>query len=77
MLRSELSRRLPGGDEARKIEERVRQSLDSIKDLEPYLAEQVRSSYQMATMTALAPTFMFCFFAFLATLWVREKAMRK
>jgi hypothetical protein len=77
MLRSELARRLPDGDEARKIEERVRQSLDNIKDLEPQLAEQVRSSYQVATMAALAPTFVFCFLAFLATLWVREKAMRK
>ncbi|KAF7535776.1 hypothetical protein G7Z17_g13147 [Cylindrodendrum hubeiense] len=41
VLRTQLAARLPNGDEAREIEEKVRQSLDYIKELPPYISDQV------------------------------------
>lgn len=76
-LRSQLAARLPNGDEAREIEEKVRQSLDYIRELPPHIADQVRTSYQMATLGAYAPTLVFLAVAFLATFWIKEKSLKK
>lgn len=77
VLRNQLAARLPDGDEAREVEERVRQSLDYIKELPPRLAEQVRSSYQMATLGAFGSTLIFLSIAFLVTFWIKERPLKK
>ncbi|KAI9166833.1 multidrug resistance [Paramyrothecium foliicola] len=76
-LRSQLSARLPDGNEARDIEDKVRQSLDYIKELPPHLADKVRTSYQVATLGAFAPTLVFLSIAFLVAFWIREKSLKK
>ncbi|GJN68833.1 hypothetical protein PLIIFM63780_000981 [Purpureocillium lilacinum] len=77
VLRTQLAARLPNGDEARRIEEHVRQNIDYIRDLPPRIAEQVRSSYQIATLGAFVPTLVFSSVAFLVTFWVREKSLKR
>lgn len=76
-LRSQLAARLPDGDQAREIEDRVRESLDYIKELPPFLALQVRKSYQFSILAAFGPTLVFATAAFLVTFWVREKSLKK
>ncbi|XWW97843.1 hypothetical protein V2A60_005830 [Cordyceps javanica] len=76
VLRGELDRRLVG-DDAREIEDRVRQNLDYIRHLAPGVAEMVRASYQRAALASLAPAFGFAGVAFLFTFGVRETAIRK
>lgn len=77
VLRTQLSFRFPDGDEAKMIEEKVRESLDYIRHLSPGQADQVRMSYKMATFGAYVPTAVFLVAGFLATFWVREKALAK
>lgn len=77
MLRTQLAARLPDGKEAREIEERVRQSLDYIKELPPHLAEQVRLSYQMATIGALVVTSVYVLASFLMAFWIKEKPLKR
>jgi hypothetical protein len=77
VLRTQLAARLKDGDQAREIEERVRESLDYIKELPPKIAEQVRTSYQMGTIGTLVPPTLFLVLALLATFWIREKALGK
>lgn len=76
-LRSQLAARLPNGDQAREIEDRVRESLDYIKELPPFLADQVRRSYQLSILAAFAPTLVFGLAAFVVTFWVKEKSLKK
>ncbi|POR34043.1 Vacuolar membrane amino acid uptake transporter fnx2 [Tolypocladium paradoxum] len=76
-LRTQLAARLPNGGDARRIEERVRQNIDYIKELPPGLAAQVRDSYQLATIGAFAPTLVFSVVAFVVTFWVREKSLKR
>ncbi|CAM1505524.1 Fc.00g111610.m01.CDS01 [Cosmosporella sp. VM-42] len=77
VLRTQLAARLPNGDEARDIEEKVRQSLDYIKELPPHLADQVRTSYQFATLGAFVPTLAYLAVAFLVTFWISEKSLKR
>lgn len=77
VLRDQLSERLQDSDTAREVEEKVRQSLDFIAQLPPLVADQVRTSYQMATLAAYIPTFVCFCFAFVATFRIREKALQK
>ncbi|KAH0494277.1 hypothetical protein TgHK011_000902 [Trichoderma gracile] len=76
VLREQLSSRI-GDDDAGRIEEKVRQSLDAIKELPPLVAEQVRSSYGVAIMGSLAPSLCFGLVCFLATFWVKEKSLNR
>jgi hypothetical protein len=55
----------------------VRQSLDVIKELPPLLAEQVRASYQVATVAAFIPSLIFGLGCFAATFWVKEKTLKR
>lgn len=75
-LRSELLRRLTG-DDAREIEERVRQDIEYIRHLAPAVAAKVADSYQRAAIVALIPAVAFTVTAFLFTFWIKEKTMRK
>ena len=74
-LRTQLAARLP--NDAREIEERVRQSLDAIKDLAPEVAAEVRTSYMWGCVGAMVPTAGVLVLAFLATFFVREKVLAK
>ena len=76
VLRDQLARRLTG-DEAAEIEEKVRPSLEVIKELPPYLAKQVRESYQIATLASFAPMFFFCAVAFVFCFWIKEKSLKR
>lgn len=75
-LRTGLSRRLPV-DAVDEIEEKVRQNLDYINTLPKALADIVRSSYQLASMHAMVPCFIFGLSAFVITFWVRDKALKR
>ncbi|EHK24629.1 uncharacterized protein TRIVIDRAFT_61412 [Trichoderma virens Gv29-8] len=75
VLRTQLASRI--GDDAGQIEEKVRQSLDAIKELPPLVAEQVRSSYQIATIGSFVPSILFGLVCFTATFWVREKSLKR
>ncbi|KAL6924760.1 hypothetical protein FSHL1_002010 [Fusarium sambucinum] len=77
VLRTELIARLPDQSEAREIEERVRQSLEYIKELPPNIAEQVRWSYQIATIWTLASSSMHFFLAFIFSFWVKERSLKR
>ncbi|KAF5650528.1 multidrug resistance [Fusarium tjaetaba] len=77
VLRMQLAARLPDGEEARKIEEKVRQSLDSIKELPPHLADQVRSSYQIAGISSLALISIYLVASFSLAFWIKEKSLRR
>ncbi|KAL7902345.1 MFS general substrate transporter [Trichoderma sp. TUCIM 5745] len=75
VLRTQLASRI--GEDAGQIEEKVRQSLDVIKELPPLLAEQVRASYQVATVAAFIPSLFFGLGCFAATFWVKEKTLKR
>ncbi|WYZ40553.1 hypothetical protein EsH8_IV_000894 [Colletotrichum jinshuiense] len=77
VLRTQLSARLSDGEEARRIEEKVRESLDYIRELPPRVAGEVRVSYQVATLGATVPMALFLVLAFLSTFFIREKALSK
>ncbi|CEI39099.1 unnamed protein product [Fusarium venenatum] len=77
VLRTELIARVPDQGEAREIEERVRQSLEYIKELPPNIAEQVRWSYQIATIWTLASSSMHFFLAFIFSFWVKERSLKR
>jgi hypothetical protein len=76
VLRTQLAARFPDGNEARKIEEGVRQSLEFINKLSPRQASQVRESYKLATLGGYGPTVIFLITGFLVSFWVKEKALR-
>ncbi|KAK1640567.1 major facilitator superfamily transporter [Colletotrichum phormii] len=77
VLRTQLAARLSDGDEARRVEERVRESLDYIRELPPAVAGEVRSSYQVATLGAMVPMAALLVLAFGSTFFIKEKALGK
>ncbi|KAK2011438.1 major facilitator superfamily transporter [Colletotrichum eremochloae] len=77
VLRTQLAARLSDGDEARRVEERVRESLDYIRELPPAVAAEVRTSYQVATLGAMVPVALLLVLAFASTFFIREKALGK
>ncbi|CAF3441729.1 unnamed protein product [Fusarium graminearum] len=77
VLRTELIARLPGQGEAREIEERVRQSLEYIKELPPNIADQVRWSYQIAIIWTMASSSIHFVMAFIFSFWVKERPLKR
>jgi MFS family permease len=77
ILRSQLDARLSSGDDAHRIEERVRESLDFIDQLPPLVAAQVRDSYRYATAAAFAPPLLFLVLALVSSFFIREKMIGK
>jgi hypothetical protein len=75
VLRTQLAYRI--GEDASEIEEKVRQSLDVIKELPPLVAEQVRASYQVAIVAAFIPSLVFALGSFVAAFWVKEKSLKR
>lgn len=77
VLRTELAARLGGGNAAKEIEERVRKDLGAIADLPVAVARQVRDGYRLALGAAAGPSVLVCALAVLATLFVKERNVRK
>lgn len=77
VLRSQLAARLGSGEAAAEIEERVRESLDYIKELPPLTAEIVRRCYQVASMTVLGFSAFPMALAFVSSFFVRERSLGK
>ena len=75
VLRGQLVGRLGDGNEARRIEEKVRSSLEYIGRLEPWVANEVRKSYQWALVAAMAPTLCFAAIGFLLSVLVQAKKL--
>jgi hypothetical protein len=76
-LRTQLRKNLNSGNEADKIVDRVRQSLDYIKKLEPHTKDIVRKCYQKATGTSFGMSAAFVGVALVASLWMKEKKLSK
>ncbi|KAI1502751.1 MFS general substrate transporter [Biscogniauxia marginata] len=77
-LRSSLARELGGdGRRAREIEEAVRRSLDSLRGLDPPLADAVRRCYAAATRAAFVPAAVFAALALGAAVWIQERRLAK
>ncbi|EEU33349.1 uncharacterized protein NECHADRAFT_55464 [Fusarium vanettenii 77-13-4] len=78
VIRSLLEASLGGDhDGASEIEKKVRQSLNYINELPPDIADLVRSLYRIGTLSATVPTAAFLAAAFLASLWIKDKALKK
>lgn len=76
-LRAHLRSSLKSGKDADKIVERVRQSLEYIKTLEPATKEIVRECYERATTAAFGMTMCIMAGALLASFFIREKELRR
>ncbi|KAI5926603.1 MFS general substrate transporter [Camillea tinctor] len=75
-LRSGLEHELGGDrDRARAIEEAVRRSLDSVRELEPHLANIVRRCYAAATRAAFIPASVFAVLALVAAVCIKERKL--
>lgn len=75
-LRIQLRDRLDSGHEADKIVERVRQSLDYIKELEPEVRDIVRLCYQRSTAFAFGLTILLVSGAVVSACFIREKRLK-
>lgn len=77
VLRAQLASRLGSGEAAWEIEQRVRESLDYIKELEPATADIVRRCYQIATIHVFGFQAVPMALAFAAAFFIREKSLGK
>jgi predicted MFS family arabinose efflux permease len=75
-LRIQLREKL-SGDQADKIVERVRQSLEYIGTLDPATRQLVQSSYQKATNAAFALTIFLVSGALVSSFYIKEKKLSK
>jgi predicted MFS family arabinose efflux permease len=76
-LRNYLRRELGSGEEAERIVQRVRRSLDSIWRLDPEVRDVVRRCYGHAVRDALALMIGITFFASLSSFLIREKRLSR
>lgn len=76
-LRSHLIQRLGGGEEADRIVQRVRRSLDYIRTLEPGVREVVRRCYGHAARDGFAFMIGITFFALVSSFFIREKRLSR
>jgi MFS family permease len=77
VLRRRLRAGLDSGSEADKIVERVRQSLDFIKELEPHTRAIVMRCYEKATTAAFGLTIAYMSMALIASFWIRETKLSR
>ncbi|KAI0200433.1 major facilitator superfamily domain-containing protein [Astrocystis sublimbata] len=76
MLRVNLAQELGGGaNRAGEIEQKVRQSLDYIRTLDPEVSNIVRKCYVVATQWAFGPVVVFASLAIASSLFIREKRL--
>jgi MFS family permease len=76
-LRTQLRENLKNGKEADEIVDRVRKSLDYIKNLDPHTRDIVRRCYQKATSASFGLCIAFVVAALLASFWIREKKLSR
>jgi predicted MFS family arabinose efflux permease len=76
-LRNHLIRDLGSGEEAEKIVQRVRRSLDYIRTLEPEMREAVRRCYGRAARDGFALMIGITFFAMVSSFFIREKRLSR
>ncbi|KAI9788025.1 MAG: hypothetical protein M1835_002541 [Candelina submexicana] len=76
-LRAQLRNSLKSGKDADEIVNRVRQSLEYIKTLEPGVKEIVRECYERATTAAFGMTICIVAGALLSSFFIREKELRR
>lgn len=76
-LRTQLAAKLGDGDEALHIAERVRESLDYIRELDPQLADIVRSSYRSSVAAVFMSTAVFLLCALVSASFVHEKRVAR
>ncbi|KAI1374579.1 MFS general substrate transporter [Hypoxylon crocopeplum] len=78
VLRMELAASLGNDDDkAREIEEGVRQSLDYIRQLEPAVADVVRSCYAVAVQFAFVPVALLALGAVVSAAFIRERKLER
>lgn len=79
VLRARLAAGLGGGgdDAAQRVEERVRESLDCIGELEPAVARVVRRCYQDAVVAVFVACSAFLIPAFVSAFFVRERGLER
>ncbi|KAL1871414.1 hypothetical protein Daus18300_004781 [Diaporthe australafricana] len=75
VLRSQLAAQLGSGQDAREIEERVRESLDYISQLPPGTASIVRHCYQIATITVFGFHAVPMALSFVSAFFIKEKKL--
>jgi len=76
-LRTQLRASLEGGKEADKIVDRVRQSLDYIKELDPHTQQIVRRCYQKATNASFGMSILIVCGGMLCACFMREKKLSR
>ena len=76
-LRTQLKNSLSSGHKADKIVERVRQSLDYIKELEPHTRDIVRHCYQKATNTSFGLSIVVVCGALISSWFISEKKLSR
>lgn len=76
-LRSYLIRGLGSGEEADRIVQRVRRSLDYIRTLDPEVRDMVRRCYGHAVRDAFALMIGIVFFALVSSFFIREKRLSR
>ncbi|TVY15661.1 Vacuolar membrane amino acid uptake transporter fnx2 [Lachnellula arida] len=76
-LRTRLRAGLESGRQADEIVDRVRQSLDYIKELEPRIRGLVRRCYQVSTNSAFGMSIAFVTCALVCSLYMREKKVSR
>jgi hypothetical protein len=76
-LRTQLRASLKSGIDADKIVERVRQSLDYIKELEPHTREIVVRCYQEAENAAFGASVLFVCGSLICVCFIREKKLSR
>jgi predicted MFS family arabinose efflux permease len=76
-LRNNLIRDLGSGEEAEKIVQRVRRSLDYIRTLDPEVRDVVRRCYGHAARHGFALMIGITFFAMISSFFIREKRLSR
>jgi hypothetical protein len=76
-LRNNLKEALGSGKEADKVVQKVRQSLDAIKKLDPKVAHVVRECYARAVVNGFALMVGITFLAIVSSVFIREKRLSR
>ena len=76
-LRGNLKEALGSGEEADKVIQKVRRSLDAIKKLDPKVAQVVRDCYEHAVLNGFALMTCVTFLAVVSSIFIREKRLSR
>jgi hypothetical protein len=76
-LRNKLKEALGSGQEADKVVQKVRKSLDAIKKLDPKVAQVVRECYAHAVTNGFGLMVGITFLAVVSSIFIREKRLSR